>query len=256
MAEPSAELAVPTTELVQLRARIERLESGGAWHTVGILFTMALAGGALALPFVLKRIATNEMVVRELRVVDDAGETRMQLGWDGTTDEAALVLFDGKARRRAELATNPLLTRFELVPATATAYLRAQAAEEDVTVSLRHEPSDRSSSWLDLGVHRELVMINAVAGPSTMSSSTANDRVVLHLARSAEGLHVADLELDEHGPSVDLRAEKAGRARLHVPAGEVAPELLVEAPDGTKARLTPAPAAPVRPSVPPAPPSP
>ena len=60
MAEPSAEVAAPG-ELAQLRARIERLESGGSWHTVGILFTMALAGGALALPFVLKRIATNEV---------------------------------------------------------------------------------------------------------------------------------------------------------------------------------------------------
>jgi len=254
MAEPSAEVAAPG-ELAQLRARIDRLESGGSWHTVGILFTMALAGGALALPFVLKRISTNEMVVRELRIVDGDGTTRMQLGWDASTDEAALVLSDAHERRRAALATTGDITVFELLPAASTAYLRAQAAEEDVTVSLRHEPTERSSSWLDLGVHRELVMINAVAGPSTMSSSIASDRVVQHLARSSDGLHVADIELDEHGPSFELRAEKAGRARLHVPAGEVAPEMLVEAPDGAKARLTPALAPAVPPTVPPAPPT-
>jgi hypothetical protein len=103
------------------------------------------------------------------------------------------------------------------------------------------------------------VKSSAVAGTSTLSTWVASDRAAFHIARSSEGLHVADLELDKYGPTLELRTEQAGRARLHVPSGTVAPEMLVEDRTGATARLAPAlavapsgSASAVTPTVPPA----
>jgi len=249
MTDESAEVA-RADQLASLRAAVDRLERRATWHTVANLLTLAVAGGALVLPFVVQRLDMKTMIVKELRIVDNAGTTRARLAWDRESDETKLAVFDRASRSRFEVATAADITVLELLPASPTAGLRMQAGEEDVTIGLRHEPEGAASSRLDLGVHRELVQNSAVAGPSTLSSSVASGRVAFHLARSSEGLHVADLELDEHGPTLELRTERAGRARLHVPAGDVAPEMLVEAKGGATARLTPA--LPVPPASPPA----
>ena len=245
MADESAEVA-RADQLASLRAAVDRLERRATWHTVANLLTLAVAAGALALPFLVQRLDMKTMIVKELRVVDNAGTLRARLAWDRESDEAKLALFDGATRPRFEVGTVADITTLELLPKQPSTGLRMQAGVEDVTIALRHEPEGAVSSRLDLGVHRELVQSSAVAGPSTLSTSVASGRVALHLARSSDGLHVADLELDDHGPTLELRTEQSGRARLHVPAGEVAPDMLVEARGGATARLTPgiAPASP------------
>jgi hypothetical protein len=252
MAETTAEVAL-ANELASLRATVDRLERHASWHTVGFLLAIAVAGGALALPFLVPRLEMRELVVQELRVVDDARKTRARLAWREESNEVELVVFDAANRRRVELATADEATVLELLPTKQTASMRMQVGEEDVMLTLRNEPEGGVSSRLDVGVHRDLVVQNAVAGVSTLASSVASGRVALHLARSTEGLHSADIELDPHGPTLELRTEQAGRARLHVPPTQVAPEILVEAFDGAIARLTPAkPAAVTPPGTPPA----
>jgi hypothetical protein len=260
MTDESAEVA-RASELASLRAAVHRLEHRATWHTVANLLTLAVAAGALALPFLVQRLDMKTMIVKELRVVDNAGTVRARLAWDRETDETKMVMLDAASRSRFEVGTAADITVLELLPANPTAGLRMQVGEEDVMIGLRHEPEGAASSRLDLGVHRELVQNSAVAGPSTLSSSVASGRVALHLARSSEGLHVADLDLDSHGPTLELRTERAGRARLHVPASDVAPEMLVEDKGGATARLTPGVAPPspppspaaVTPTVPPPP---
>lgn len=261
MAETTAEVAL-ANELASLRATVDRLERHASWHTVGFLLAIAVAGGALAMPFLVRRFEVRELVVQELRVVDDARKTRARLAWREESDEVQLIMLDAGSRPRVELATADDATVLELAPPKPNASMRMQVAEEDVMLTLRNEPEGGISSRLDVGVHRDLVVQNAVAGVSTLATSVASGRVALHLARSSDGLHSADLELDPHGPTLELRTEQAGRARLHVPPTQAPPEILVEATGGAIARLTPVPPAavtppvtpPVTPSVAPTPP--
>ncbi len=223
-----------------MRIAIHRLERRASWHAVVHLLTLAVAAGAIALPFVVPRFELRELVVQDLRIVDDAKNTRATLGWNSVTDEARLQMFGRDvALARVELGTSDAYTELTLNPPTTAAGLRMQVGEEDVMMALRNEPSSGPSSRFELGVHRDLVKLAATAGMSTWTSSVANERVTLHLARSAEGLHSADLELDALGPTLQLSTEAAGRARLHVPAGASAPEMLVAGKDGATARLTP-----------------
>jgi hypothetical protein len=253
MPEPSSAEVPMVTEIVNLRLAVDRLERRASWHAAANLLTLAVAAGALALPFVIQRLDMRELVVQELRIVDDAKTTRARLHWETIGDEAKLDMFDRQARRRVELGSADDATVLELLPPQTTAGLRMQVGEEDVMLTMRHEPEGAPSGRLDVGVHRELVVDNAVAGPSTLATKVARDGVSLHLARSTDGLQVADLDLDPHGPTLELRSEQAGRARLHVPATTMVPEMLVEAKDGATARLTPLPPAPAPSPTPPAP---
>lgn len=254
MADPSTAEVPLVAELANMRIAIDRLERRASWHAVAHLLTLAVAAGAIALPFLVRRFEIRELVVQDLRIVDDAKTTRATLGWNSVSDEAELQMFGrDTALPRIELGTADAYTELVLNPPTTAAGLRMQVGEEDVMIGLRHEPASGPSSRFELGVHRDLVQLAATAGLSTWTSSVANDRVALHLARSAEGFHAADLELDPHGPTLQLSTEKAGRARLHVPAVASMPEMLVAGTDGTTARLTPIAAKPVAPAPVPAP---
>jgi hypothetical protein len=249
VADPSTAEVPLVAELANMRIAIDRLERRASWNAVAHLLTLAVAAGAIALPFLVRRFEIRELVVQELRIVDQTKTTRASLGWNSVSDEATLKMYgpDGPGLARIELGTADAYSELSLNPASTAAGLRIQVGEEDVMMGLRYEPASGPSSRLELGVHRDLVQLGASAGLSTWTTSVANDRVALHLARSAEGFHAADLELDALGPTLQLSTEKAGRARLHVPAGASVPEMLVAGNDGTTARLTPTAAKPVTP---------